>query len=217
MKKRVLTIIMGFILVFSLVVGCNKKGTEEETVIEEQTTSPEEYYDAYTRNYEASLSPLSEYRPYDNITLVDEYYEENDYPGNEKYLDEVKTALKDTRDKLQEFVDNMKKDAVSEDKEITKLNDDLIDRSEKLITSIDDKIKKLDDISKEDLKKSDADFRRLVGDTVRIEEKETNDFKDMIKNLDEKLGITRDKDNKDNKTDNNSNNNSNSQTDNTSK
>ena len=46
---------------------------------------------------------------YETPEATTEYYKTNQYPGNEKYVEELKAAYKDSRDKIQTFVDDLKK------------------------------------------------------------------------------------------------------------
>ncbi|MGN1031864.1 MAG: DUF948 domain-containing protein [Intestinibacter sp.] len=206
MKNKFFVLCLTLLMVLGL-VGCarrnNNEATRNNTAQEEarnntNTTQNNNnnvdngYYDIYTRNYNASLAPLEQnYTMYGNLNTVEEYYKTNKYPGNEKYLEEVKKALKDSRDNVEKFVDNMEKDAKSTNNEVERLNREMIDDGRDLIEDIDERIQKLNRITDQDLNRSEAEFRRLVGEQIMLEDKGENDFRDILRNLERQLGIDR--------------------------
>ncbi len=197
MKNKLLVLFLTFLMVLG-VVGCSNKNNENSAnqsgtaQNQSATNGNDEYYNVYTKNYNASLEPLANnYNMYGNIDTVEEYYKENDYPGNEKYLEEVRTALTESRNNVEQFVDNMEKDAKSDNEQINKLNKDMIEDGRDLVENIDERLKKLDEISNKDLQKSDAEFRRIVGEHIMLEEEGNNDFRKMLRDLDKELNIDR--------------------------
>ena len=128
---------------------------------------------------------------YTDVDTANNAYKDKEYPGNEKYLSDVKAAYKDSKEKIQSFVDGLKNDAKTDDAELKKMNEDLIAEGEKLIKDIDGKIAKLDKITKNDYNKTQDEFIKLVDDTVRAGENVTNTFGDMLRNMNTKLGIDR--------------------------
>lgn len=126
---------------------------------------------------------------YTDIESVNKAYKEKEYPGNKKHLEEVKAAYRDSREKIQIFVNGLKKDVKTDDQELNKMNQDLISEGEKLIRDIDAKLAKLDNITEDDYNKTQDEFIKLVDDTVRGAETVTNRFDDVLKNMNRRLGI----------------------------
>ena len=205
MKNKFFILCLELLMVLGL-VGCarnNNQATKNNTTNQVNQETPKNdtnqtevadngYYDIYTRNYNASLLPLEEnYTMYGNINTVEEYYKTNKYPGNKKYLEEVKKALKDSRDNVEQFVNNMEKEAKSNDNQVNKLNREMIDDGRDLIEDIDEAIRRLDRITEQDLNRSEPEFRRLVGDKIVLDDDMDNDFRDMLRNIERTLGIDR--------------------------
>ena len=200
MKNKFLVLLFALVMVLG-VVGCSKKtndnantNTNEPTAQEDTADKvvDEDYYNVYTKNYESSIVPLEEsYYIYGNVDTADKYYKDHDYPGNKEYLNEVKAALVDSKEKVQEFIDNMEKDGKSDNEKVNKLNKEMIDDGKKLIKDIDKRLDKLDEITDKDLAKSDKEFRRIVGDHIVLEKEGDHDFKEMLKKLDKELNIER--------------------------
>ena len=136
---------------------------------------------------------------YGNLNTVEEYYKTNKYPGNKKYLEEVKKALKDSRDNVEKFVNNMEKEAKSNDNQVNKLNREMIDDGRDLIEDIDERIQRLDRITDQDLNSSETEFRRLVGERIMLDDDGDNDFRDILRNIERTLGIDRQNNNMQNK------------------
>lgn len=198
MKNKFLVLLLGLVMVLGL-VGCSRKNNENnntnEPTAEENVSDKvvdEDYYNLYTKNYEASIVPLEEsYYMYGNVESSENYYKDHDYPGNKEYLKEVKAALVDSKEKVQQFIDNMEKDGESKDEKVNKLNKEMIDDGKDLIEDIDERLEKLDKITDKDLAKSDTEFRRLVGEQIVLEEEGNNDFGDMLRKLEKELNIER--------------------------
>ncbi len=200
MKNKFLVLLFALVMVLG-VVGCSKKTNDNantntnEPAAQEDTADKvvdEDYYNVYTKNYESSIVPLEEsYYIYGNVDTADKYYKDHDYPGNKEYLNEVKAALVDSKEKVQEFIDNMEKDGKSDNEKVNKLNKEMIDDGKKLIKDIDKRLDKLDEITDKDLAKSDKEFRRIVGDHIVLEKEGDHDFKEMLKKLDKELNIER--------------------------
>ena len=200
MKNKFVVWLVALVMVLG-VVGCSKKTNDNantntnEPAAQEDTADKvvdEDYYNVYTKNYESSIVPLEEsYYIYGNVDTADKYYKDHDYPGNKEYLNEVKAALVDSKEKVQEFIDNMEKDGKSDNEKVNKLNKEMIDDGKKLIKDIDKRLDKLDEITDKDLAKSDKEFRRIVGDHIVLEKEGDHDFKEMLKKLDKELNIER--------------------------
>ena len=147
MKNKFLVLLFALVMILG-VVGCSKKAndnanTNEQTAQEDTADKvvDENYYNVYTKNYESSIVPLEEsYYIYGNVDSAEKYYKDHDYPGNKEYLNEVKAALVDSKEKVQEFIDNMEKDGKSDNEKVNKLNKEMIDDGKKLIKDIDKRL-----------------------------------------------------------------------------
>lgn len=198
MKNKYFILLLTILLVLG-VCGCSKTKKEEENTTQKteqesdsDTVIDENYYNLYTKNYEASIVPLQEsYYMYENVDTAEKYYKDHDYPGNKQYLNEVKEALNDSKEKVQEFIDNMEKEGTSDNEKVNKLNKEMIDEGKSLINDIDERLEKLDKISEKDLTKSDEEFRRLVGEHIVLEEEGDHEFKKILKKIDKELNIER--------------------------
>ena len=196
MKNKFLVLLFALVMILG-VVGCSKKANDNANTNEQTTQEDtadkvvdENYYNVYTKNYESSIVPLEEsYYIYGNVDSAEKYYKDHDYPGNKEYLNEVKAALVDSKEKVQEFIDNMEKDGKSDNEKVNKLNKEMIDDGKDLIEDIDKRLEKLDKITDKDLAKSDKEFRRIVGDHIVLEKEGDHDFKEILKKLDKELNI----------------------------
>ena len=128
---------------------------------------------------------------YKDAHTAEKTYKGTEYPGNKEYLANVKEAYKDSKEKIQAFVDGLKKDTTAQDKDIKKMNEELITEGENLIQDIDNKMAKLDKITDADYDKSEKDFIKLVEDTVSSDDSSSRKFNDVLKKMDKKLGIDR--------------------------
>ena len=198
MKNKFLVLLFALVMILG-VVGCSKKANDNANTNEQTTQEDtadkvvdENYYNVYTKNYESSIVPLEEsYYIYGNVDSAEKYQKDHDYPGNKEYLNEVKAALVDSKEKVQEFIDNMEKDGKSDNEKVNKLNKEMIDDGKDLIEDIDKRLEKLDKITDKDLAKSDKEFRRIVGDHIVLEKEGDHDFKEILKKLDKELNIER--------------------------
>ena len=192
--KKLITLALSF-LIIGAAVGCsNKDKTEMQSQSQSGTTNEvddQAYYNTYTGLYNESIGTLGAYSMYTDVNTATNAYKDKEYPGNEKYLSEVKAAYKDSRDKIQTFVNGLKKDTNTGDTELKQMNKDLISQGEKLIKDIDAKLVKLDNITEADYNKTQNEFIQLVHDTVQVGDNVSNDFTNMLKNIDVRLGIDR--------------------------
>ena len=186
--KKFVTLALSFLFIFTL-VGCTKK---EEAKKEEATdTRNQSYYNTYTGLYDTNIANLTSYDMYKDAHTAEKTYKGTEYPGNKEYLANVKEAYKDSKEKIQAFVDGLKKDTTAQDKDIKKMNEEFITEGENLIQDIDNKMAKLDKITDADYDKSEKDFIKLVEDTVSSDDSSSRKFNDVLKKMDKKLGIDR--------------------------
>lgn len=189
-RKKIITVGLALALTISA-VGCTKKSTVATP--DKNTAMTEDYSSFYATGYNDYILGLDQYSMYSNPADITKVYENKEYPGNEKYLTEVKSAYQDSRDKIQTFIDSMKKQDNIEDEEIKKMNDDLISEGENLIAELDTKIKNLEDIPTDAYTKSKEDFSKLVGEATTIKDQTMNSFNSMIKDMNEFFGINTNK------------------------
>lgn len=194
--KKIIT--LAFSIIFLVVaVACsndrepanNDMNNKTSTNTATDKAGTDEYYNTYTGLYNQDIKPLSAYNMYTDVNTVNDAYKDKDYPGNEKYLSDVKEAYRDSREKIQSFVNGLKNDASTNDAELKKMNQELIDEGEKLIKNIDARLAKLDTITDKDLTKNRDDFIKLVDDRVNSVQTDNNKFTDMLKNMNNRLGI----------------------------
>lgn len=192
-SKKLITV--GIALAISLgAVACTKK-TPEPTPTpaapSEQKNVPagEDYTANYSKHYNEYMTGLADYSMYKNTESVNEYYKTNKYPGNEKYVSDLKAAYKDSRDKVKSFVDSLKKDGKTEDEKLKKMNEDLIAEGEKTIANLDERIKKLDELPKDIMSKSQDEFISAVDEATRVKDKTENGFNKMIEDMNKALGF----------------------------
>lgn len=194
--KKFITLTLSFLLLFTVVACSNREQARPENVNENANGNTNEvtdkaYYNSYTGLYDQNIGTLAAYDMYTDVDTATNAYKDKEYPGNEKYLNDVKAAYKDSKEKIQSFVDGLKNDVKTDDTELKKMNEDLIAEGEKLIQDIDAKTARLDQITKDDYNKTQDEFIRLVNDTVSTGDNVTNNFNKMLKNMDLRLGIDR--------------------------
>lgn len=202
--KKFITVALSTLLILGT-VGCaqrntNTTGTNGNTTGTNDNTTEQSnaYYNSYTGLYNESIGTLTGYDMYTDVNTANDAFKNKEYPGNEQYLNDVKAAYKDSREKIQSFVNGLKNDVKTDDAELKQMNEDLIAEGEKLIKDIDAKIAKLDKITENDYNKTQNEFIQLVNDTVNTGENVASGFSEMLRNMDVRLGINRDTINKNN-------------------
>ncbi|MBQ6630801.1 MAG: hypothetical protein IJH55_01555, partial [Romboutsia sp.] len=196
-KKILLT---GVALSLSLsLVACNNKETTPKqnnnttnnttTTQDNATTMPTDYTSQYANFYDANLSNLGMYRMYETPEAATEYYKTNKYPGNKQYVEDLKEAYKDSRDKIQTFVNDLKNDAKTDDKEISDMNQQLIAEGEKTIKDIDARLKNLDNLPENIYDKGQDDFIKAVDEGVRVKDNTGSQFNNLLQKMNDMLGI----------------------------
>ena len=197
-------------------VACNQKETtpmnNKNTTAQQNTTdntnvATNDYVQQYSRFYGDNIGTLSGYQMYSTPQATTEYYKNNQYPGNKKYVEELKAAYKDSRDKIQKFVNDLKNDAKTDDKKVSDLNQQLINEGEKTISNIDARLKNLDNLPKDAYNQGQDDFIQTVNDTMNANNGGSSTFNDLLNQMNQLLGISPEKSN--NNMNNNNNNNMN--------
>lgn len=192
-------IVAGLSLALSLsMVACNNKETtpknDANTITEQNTADTtnnanNDYVEKYSGFYEDNLGNLSMYSVYETPETVTEYYKTNKYPGNEKYVEELKSAYKESRDKIQKFVDSLKNDAKTEDTKIKDLNEKLIAEGEKTISNIDARLNNLDNLPKDIYDKTQDEFVKAVDEAIKAKDETKSDFNNVLQEMNKALGV----------------------------
>ena len=187
--KKILAVCLSLALGIGI-VGCSKnEPVKEDPVKNEQTTGAGDYVTGYGVLYNDYIGTLGNYSIYQTPDVAIEYYNTNEYPGNEKYVSDLKAAYTDSKEKIQTFVNGLKNDLKTEDKEISKMNENLIAEGEKTIANIDAKLVKLETLPKDVYSKSKEDFIKVVDETTKLEENTKTDFNKMLEDMNKKLNI----------------------------
>lgn len=194
MKLKKLSL-LAFTLILSVaMVACTNKSKEKvNNDVNNAKNNVEEKANDYTNYYSTAYNDyatgMDKYSMYNSVESVNKVYETKEYPGNEAYLKEVKEAYRDTRDKTKKFVESMKKDGKTEDKELVGVHDKLIAEGEKTIAEMDRRLDKLDKISDEDMKRDQNGFITLVHGITNTGNEIGNGFRDVINDMNKRLGI----------------------------
>ncbi|MGL5313967.1 MAG: hypothetical protein ACRC92_12035 [Peptostreptococcaceae bacterium] len=182
------------VIAFSLLltgVACTKKETTPtpETPTTENVALDEKYVENYSKYYNDYMVGLGEYKMYETPATVTEYYTTNEYPGNEVYLTNLKTAYQTTRDKMESFVTSLKNDVTTEDEALKQRNEELIKSGEQTITNIDTKLKQLEEYPKENMNLAQEEFIKSVNEVTTVKDEVKTDFNKMLQDMNKTLGI----------------------------
>lgn len=196
--KKIVVVALSLGLAISM-VACNKKettpandntnNTTKERTMDDSNVANNDYVQQYSRFYGDSIGNLSMYKMYETPEATTEYYKTNQYPGNQKYVEDLKAAYKDSRDKIQTFVNDLKNDAKVDDKKVSDMNQKLIKQGEKTISDIDAKLKQLDNLPQDAYNKSQDDFIKAVDEATKVKDNTTNDFNKLLNEMNRMLGI----------------------------
>ena len=123
-------ILTGIALSLSIgLVACNKRVKNSIDNLSEnsgQTVAQNDYVEKYSRFYGDNFSDLNTYKKYKTPQETIEYYKDKEYPGNEEYVSELKNDYTDTKTKIQNFIDYIKNDLPTDNKELTDLKNKLV-------------------------------------------------------------------------------------------
>lgn len=192
--KKIATTGLSLALILGMTGCTSKTKTVEEKKVETPTTEEtkvvdKEYVNKYSKVYGDYQTGLKDYEMYLTPERVTEYYTTNEYPGNEKYLENVKMAYKTSKEKTQAYVDSLKNDMKTDDADLKKMNESLIAEGEKTIANIDEKLKKLDEIPKDAVSKTQEEYIKVVDESIKIKDESKSEFTKMIDEMNKKLGI----------------------------
>ncbi len=196
--KKLIT--MGLALALSIgVVACAKNEPPKEAPpvekapVEEAPMLDQAYVDEYAGFYRGYIGSIGKYTIYDTPELTSDYYKTNEYPGNEKYVTDLRAAYTDSKENIQKFVDSLKNDLKTEDTELAKMNENLIAEGEKSIKNIDARLAKLDKLPKDIYNKEQNDFIKAVDEATTLEEGTKSEFRKMLDDMNKRLNIEIDK------------------------
>lgn len=192
--RKIATTGLSLALILGMTGCTSKTKTVEEKKVETPTTEEtkvvdKEYVNKYSKIYGDYETGLKDYEMYLTPEKVTEYYTTNEYPGNEKYLENVKMAYKTSKEKTQAYVDSLKNDMKTDDADLKKMNQSLIAEGEKTIANIDEKLKKLDEIPKDAVSKTQEEYIKVVDESIKIKDESKSEFTKMIEEMNKKLGI----------------------------
>ncbi len=210
-SKKILT--LGLTVAVSLgAVACSSNKTSTPTPNPTPSTSDQQntpvgndYTEKYNTGYTNYIKGLDTYNMYSTVESTKKYYQDNKYPGNEKYVEDLKSAYKDSKDKIQSFIDDLKKDVKTDDADIKKMNEDLIAAGEKTISHIDARLKKLDELPKDIMDKSQDEFISAVDEATRVKDDTENGFNKLLNDMNKALGLDMNNNNTNNNTNTNKN------------
>lgn len=195
--KKIL--VVGLTLALSLsIVACSKKETtpennantqNEQNTADTTNNATNDYVQKYSKFYGDNIGDLSMYKMYETPETATEYYKTNKYPGNEKYVEDLKAAYTDSRDKIQTFINDLKNDGKTEDTKIKDMNDKLIAEGEKTISNIDAKLKNLDNLPKDVYNKTQDEFIKAVNETTKLKDETQSEFNKLLNDMNKALGI----------------------------
>lgn len=199
---------LGLTVALSLgAVGCNTKETQNSNKKQTQNTSPStseqenrdlgqqnttvgnDYTERYQTGYNNYIKGLENYTMYNTAETTREYYKTNEYPGNKKYVNDLKSAYKDSKEKIRTFIDDLKNNAKTDDADLKKMNENLIAAGERTIDNIDKRLKKLDELPKDIMNKSQDEFINAVDEATRIEDDIENGFDKLLRDMNKALGL----------------------------
>lgn len=197
MKRKIKFISALSLVVILSSVGCGNKEADDNastnnitnTTQQQNATEDTAYVDKYYQFYGDYMTPLGTYGFYNTPDLTIEYYNENEYPGNKKYVEDLKAAYLDSKEKIQLFVNSLENELETEDEKLNELNKNLIDYGKKTIENIDEKLKKLESLPEEAYNKGKEEFIRFVDESTKVENDMKNDFEKALDNMKDALGI----------------------------
>ncbi|MCU9815311.1 hypothetical protein [Paraclostridium sp. AKS73] len=145
----------------------------------------ENYKTEFGKMYQTNMARLDNYNGYEQIR-VDEATK--DYPGNEKYVADLKKNYEESKKQVDEFTTSLKK-VDTKDPKVKEMNDKLISESEKLSKELNTRIKKLGEIPSDLMSKSEVEFRQGLSDTLKVDENVKSDFNKFMNDTKEFFGI----------------------------
>ncbi|MGL5314012.1 MAG: hypothetical protein ACRC92_12260 [Peptostreptococcaceae bacterium] len=183
--KKILVILLSFMLGISI-VACSKK----EAVEEKNTTNGEvDYTEKYSVLYNDYLAKLRNYNIFDKTDETIEYYKNNEYPGNESYVQMLKDAYNDIKENIQNYINGINEKIDTTDKDLLAMNEKLVAEGKKTIENINKRLENLDKLPKEAYSKSKEEFIRVVNDATKIDGETTSEFNKVLEEINKKLNI----------------------------
>lgn len=194
--KKISPIVLSLMLALT-VSACSKQNdktdidkvdTEKRQEIEAKVSdNDKEYAKKYNELYKKYISDLAKFDIYSDEDKAEEYFSKNEYPGNEKYLSNLKEAYNKSKENISSFILELRADNKIENPSLKAMNDELIAEGELTIMNIDEMLNRINQIPKEMEKKSKEEFIELVNKTADLADENENEFEEMIQYMNEKI------------------------------
>ncbi|WP_250673863.1 hypothetical protein LZ906_011095 [Paraclostridium ghonii] len=171
-------------------VGCTNKTADKNQNQSTDQTANNMYKDMTLEGYKTEFSKMYEsniagFKGYEPIRVEQPTA---NYPGNEKYVADLKKNYEESKNKVDELTTSLKK-VETKDPQVKEMNDKLIAESEKISKELDARIKKLGEIPSDLMTKSEVEFRQGLSDLFEVNETIKSDFMKFIDDTKEFFGI----------------------------
>lgn len=171
-------------------VGCTNKTADKNPAQSTDQTANNMYKDMTLEGYKTEFSKMYEsniagFNGYEPIRVEQPTA---NYPGNEKYVTNLKKNYEESKKKVDELTTSLKK-VETKDPQVKEMNDKLIAESEKISKELDARIKKLGEIPGDLMTKSEVEFRQGLSDLFEVNETIKSDFMKFIDDTKEFFGI----------------------------
>ncbi|MGL4913305.1 MAG: hypothetical protein ACRC3Y_12840 [Romboutsia sp.] len=149
--------------------------------------SDKEYGKKYNELYKKYISNLAKFDIYSDEEKAEAYFNKNEYPGNKKYLNNLKEAYSKSKEGISSFISELKADTKIENPSLKAMNEELIVEAELTIMNIDEMLNRINQIPKEIEKTSKEEFIEIVNKTADLADEKENEFEEMIEYMNEKI------------------------------
>lgn len=175
-------------------VGCTNKTayrTGGRKVAQSTTQRPNNMYsDMNLENYKTQFGTMYEsniagFRGYEPIAVEKPTA---NYPGNEKYVADLKKDYEESKKKVDELRTSLKK-VETKDPKVKEMNDRLIAESEKISKELDTRIRRLNELPSDLMTRPEVEFKRGISESFNVNETAKSDFTKFINDTKEFFGI----------------------------
>lgn len=171
-------------------VGCTNKTADKNQNQSTDQTANNMYKDMTLEGYKTEFGKMYEsniagFKGYEPIRVEQPTA---NYPGNEKYVADLKKNYEESKNKVDELTTSLKK-VETKDPQVKEMNDKLIAESEKISKELDARIKKLGEIPSDLMTKSEVEFRQGLSNLFEVNETIKSDFMKFIDDTKEFFGI----------------------------
>ncbi|MGL5714613.1 MAG: hypothetical protein ACRCXT_20240 [Paraclostridium sp.] len=192
--KKIAPLALSCILAIT-VSACTKQESVEDTKTNEEkqavemkvTDNDKDYGKKYNELYDKYIAGLTKFDIYSILEKANEYFNTNEYPGNEKYLSNLKEAYKKSKEGINSFISELESSTTIENPSLQAMNEELNLEAELAIKNIDQKLERIEQIPAEIAEKSKEEFIKIVNETAKLVNEEENEFAEMIKYMNEKI------------------------------